>query len=108
MAEAAAAAQVSEATVYRRLNDPAFAARVKQLRAAMFEAAAGQLAAEMADAVRRLIELSKSGHKDDAVKLRATIALIESAVRVRDATEVRDALDELKAGQDELKRRGLI
>lgn len=87
VAEAATAGGVSDRTVYRRLTDPAFKARVAELRAGMVDAAAGRLSEAMAGAALVLRNLMVTG-AEEAVRLRAAAKLIELGLRVRDQVEI--------------------
>src|SRR5207237_1099554 len=51
---------LSERTVYRRLKDPAFQARLKQVRTDMVRRSAGLLSAASGEAVRTLLALMKA------------------------------------------------
>jgi hypothetical protein len=94
VAEAAAAAGVSERTAYRRLADPAFKRRVAELRAGMVDRASGRLADGMADAAAALRDLL--GHPDGRVRLGAARAMLEAGVRVREAAELEARLAALE------------
>ena len=59
---------LAEKTGYRRTNDPAFQARVKELRGGLIRTAAGRLAGNMNPAAKVLRGLLKSG--DEHVRFR--------------------------------------
>ena len=88
--DAAAAAGIALRTAHRRLEDPDFAARVRELRAVMVSTSLGRLSNGMAAAADALNELV--GTKSPAVRLRAARAVLEIAMRLREATEIEDRL----------------
>lgn len=90
IAESATAAGVGESTAYRRLKCPAFAARVRELRAGMVGAALGKLTEGMTAASDVLVGLLKN--KNPETRFRAAAKVIELALRVREQTEVEERL----------------
>jgi hypothetical protein len=75
VAEAAAAAGLSERSAYRRLADPLLRARVVELRAQMTSQAVGRLADAAADAVATLRRNLTCG--SPAVEVRAAAAILD-------------------------------
>ncbi|MCE9567791.1 MAG: hypothetical protein K8U57_37810 [Planctomycetes bacterium] len=90
VADAATVAGVSETTVYRRLREPLFRARVSELRGEMTSRAAGQLADGLADATAVLRSLLTSADED--VRFKTASKIIELSLRVREAVEIEDRL----------------
>ncbi|MGC4051924.1 MAG: hypothetical protein QM757_21490 [Paludibaculum sp.] len=91
---AASTAGVSERTAFRRLDDPAFRARVAELRAGMVSTAAGRLADGMgqaADVLRALL-----AHKDPHVRHRAAAKLLEVGLKVVELAELEQRVAELE------------
>jgi hypothetical protein len=89
--DTAAAANVSERTVQRwTAGDAAFQARVAELRSAMVAEAAGRLASGMGAAAVTLLLLLKS--KDEDVRHKAAVKVIELGLKVRDQTEIEERL----------------
>src|SRR5256714_587686 len=78
--QAAAQAGVSERTVYRRLADPAFRARIETLRAEMVQRAAALLIAAAIHAAKTLIDLQASA-TPAAVRRRAARDILELSER---------------------------
>src|SRR5262249_10513189 len=103
--DAAAAAGIGERTATRRWSDLAFRQRVAGLRAAAVERATGKLAdgmAEAADVLRQLL----GADTPPAVRLGACPALLELAVRLRDAVKMEEGRQALKnqlAGKGDAK-----
>jgi hypothetical protein len=95
VADAAAAAHVSERTAYRRLADPGFRCRVTELRAGMVERALGRTADGMASAARTLRRLLRSD--SDSVRLGAARALLELGVKLRETVDLEQRLAALEA-----------
>lgn len=95
VAQAATDANVSERTAYRRLADADFRKRVNELRAAMVDRASGRLADSMADAATELRALL--GSADERIRLAAAKGILETTIKVREATEVEARLLILEA-----------
>lgn len=98
--DAAARAGVGERTAFRRLKDPAFAARVRDLRAAAVSAALGRLTDGMTAAADALTALVADPSPD--VRFKAAAKVIELALKVRDQADLEDRLarveDQLRGG----------
>src|SRR5262249_39641770 len=77
----------SERTVYRRLRDPDFRARLQAVRADMVQRTAGALTAAAAEAVRTLLAL-QGPSEPPAVPLGAARAILEIGVKLREAAEL--------------------
>lgn len=92
---------LSERTVYRRLKDPAFQARLKQVRSDMVRRSAGLLSAATGEAVRTLLALMKEA-APPAVRLGAARAVIELGMKVRELAELEAEVRELEAKVDAL------
>jgi hypothetical protein len=92
---AARSAGVSQTTVYRRMNDPDFAARLRQMRSDMVQRTAGALTAAATEAVRTLLELQKQP-TPAAVRLGAARAVLEIGVKLREVAELEDRIAALE------------
>ena len=101
MADAARAAGVGERTVYRRLQTPAFRARVIAARADLVERAAARLADAAGAAVTTLGELLVAG-TPPAVRLGAARAVLELGLRLREQQEIEERLAALEAALAEV------
>ena len=90
---------LTERTVYRRLREPAFKARLQELRADMVRRSAGMLTAAAGEAVRTLLSLQKDS-APPAVRLGAARAVLELGIKVRELAdlEIRIAALEAQAG----------
>jgi hypothetical protein len=95
-AAAAAKAGVSEATLYRWLNLPAFRDAYRQARRDLVEGAVGRIQAATGQAVDTLLAIAKGGVKDGD-RVRAAVALLDHAFRGLTDADVldgeRDAAD---------------
>ena len=88
--DAAAAASVSERTVFRRVKDPAFRQHVAELRAAMTSEALGRLTGGMtgaSDALNKLVN-----HRDPNIRHKAAVKVIELALKVREQADLEERL----------------
>lgn len=94
VAAAAAQAGLSERSAYRRLSEPEFRERVATLRAEMVEQAVGKLSGTMGAAADKLRELL--GSKSEKVQLAAAKAVLDSQVKLREATELVARLDAIE------------
>lgn len=93
---AAEAAGVADKTVWRRLKDPAFKARIAEVRAAMLSAATGRLSRLTTRAVSTLESLLND--PDGKTRLGASKALLEQALRYKEACELEQRIAALEAG----------
>jgi hypothetical protein len=84
--DAANLAGMSRRTASRRVTDPAFVAKVRECRAAAFDAALGGLSSRLARAVERLGELVEDAN--GAVALGACRTLLSSAHDYREQVEL--------------------
>jgi hypothetical protein len=92
---AAHQADVSERTVYRRLQDPKFRAQVRDARAEMVKRSAGMLTAAAGESVRTLLALQKAP-TPPAVRLGAARAILELGIKVREMVELEARLEALE------------
>ncbi len=86
--------EVSERTIFRRLQDPEFKRRVGLARADMVERALSHLAAGAAEAVIVLRNLLTAD--GDNIKLGAARAILEIGNRLRETVELEQRLTELE------------
>jgi hypothetical protein len=94
---ASALANVSDRTAHRRLLDESFRRRVKELRAEMFDRAAGQLAAlteKASEALSSALEGDPSG-----LTVRAAGIVFEQAAKLRQSGDFEERLAELEKGK---------
>ena len=82
VAEAAKVAKVSLHTVYIWGRQAAFRTSVADARTRIFEESADRLAQGMSKAAARLMALTQ--HEDPSIALRASIAVLDHAVRLRE------------------------
>jgi len=91
---AARAGGVSEATVYRRLREPAFRRRVDEARAEIVARAVARLSAastEAVDTLRRLLHV-----ESDFVRLGAAKGILELGVRLREHQDLAERVAALE------------
>jgi AcrR family transcriptional regulator len=92
---AATKAGVSEATLYRRLQNPEFQQRLHELRADMVQRTAGMLTAAAGEAVRTLLALQQASIPP-ASRLGAARAILELGVKLREAAELEERVRALE------------
>jgi hypothetical protein len=86
VAAAARLAGLSERTAYRRLGDPAVQAQVRTARADLFARVVGQLTGSLTAAVDTLVRNLDADQP--SVQVRAAVALLDHAVKLRDSEEL--------------------
>ena len=86
--DAAKSCDVSERTVYRRLDSPEFCKKVRALRAKMLDQAAGRTIDAMADAADVLRNLLNA--RSESVALGAARTILESGVNLRYAVDLEE------------------
>jgi hypothetical protein len=98
LAQAASKASLSERTVYRRLEDPAFHQRIEAVRADMVKRAAALLIAAALLATKSLIDL-QAATTPAAVRRGAARDIIELGQKLRQATVLEKRLAALESEQ---------
>ena len=93
----AATVGVSIRSVRRVLADPAVRLRVQELRAATFDAAAGQLAERLDDAIQVLVQLMTDSQTQDAVRLGAAVRILEYAAKMSDRVDLEARVTAIEA-----------
>lgn len=93
---AARQCQLHERTVYRRLEDPAFRARVQEARGEMVKRSAGMLTAAAGESVRTLLSLQKDS-APPAVRLGAARAVLELGLKIRELVDLETRIAALEA-----------
>ena len=88
VAHAARKAGLGERTVYRRLADPAFRARLEQTRREALVRTAGMLTGAALGAVKTLVDLHQDVSVPAAVRRGAARDVLEMNVKYRDAAEI--------------------
>lgn len=92
---AASKSGVSKRTIYRRLQDPKFQKRLREIRSEMVERASAMLTASAIEAVKTLLDLQKS-NVPHATRLGAARAILELGVRLRESVELMDRIAKLE------------
>jgi len=102
VADAAQAAGISLKTAYRQLKKPAFRERLNQLRGYMLASATSRMANGMSQAVDTFFTLLND--ESSSIRLRAARAIIGLGLKMRDAVDTNERLNEVER---ELAERGL-
>lgn len=92
--DAALAAGVSARTARRRMEEPGFRGRVRELRSDMFGRTVGVLAEDSSAAVKTLRELLDCD--SPAARLGAARAILDHAFRARESCELEERLADLE------------
>jgi hypothetical protein len=87
---------ICDRTVYRRLKEPAFKAKLSEMRSDMVRRAAGMLTAAASAAVNTLLSLQKES-APPAVRLGAARAILELGIKVREMAELENRIAALEA-----------
>jgi hypothetical protein len=95
---------LSDRTIYRRLRDADFKARLQGVRSDMIGRSAGLLTAAASEAVRTLLSLQKDS-APPAVRLGAARAVLEVGMKLREVVDLQVRIEELEAVLEELKTR---
>ncbi len=95
VADAAVEVGVGKRTVFRRLADPTFKARIQTLRGEMVAQALGRMADGMCEAADGLRALCKA--ESESVRLGACRTMLELSLKLRDCLETEDRLAALEA-----------
>src|SRR5262245_59283443 len=83
-------------TVYRRLAEPGFRARVDEVRAEMVRRVAGLLTAASMSSIKTFTTLQESA-ASESVRLGAARAILELGCKVRESAELSDRLAAVEA-----------
>jgi hypothetical protein len=100
--DAAQASGVSQRTIYRRLDDPAFSSQVQSVRGDMIQQALGRMADGMAEAADVLRGLLKA--KGESIRLSAARSLLDLGVKMRTAVDTEARLQALESQLVQEKR----
>jgi hypothetical protein len=92
---AAAKAGVTPRTVHRRLNDPAFQKRLREVKDEMLKRTASMMTALGGEAVKTLSSLQERS-TPPSVRLGAARAIIELGVRLRESAELHERMTALE------------
>jgi hypothetical protein len=93
---AAQKAGVSKATVQRRLKDPAFCQRLRELSTDMVKRASAALTAASVEAIKTLLSLQASSIPH-AVRLGAARSILEIGIKMREVADLEERLVALEA-----------
>jgi hypothetical protein len=93
---AAHKADLSEATVYRRLKDPIFQQQLQAVRSDMVQRTAGMLTAAAGEAVKTLLDLQK-GTVPHASRLGAARSVLEIGIKMRESADLEARLAAVEA-----------
>jgi AcrR family transcriptional regulator len=104
VAQAAAAAGVSERSLYNWFKEPAFLKAYREGRRQLVEAALGQLQRATAQAVRTLVRNLKAAKASDQV--RSALGILDRAVKAVELIDLEERVAELEQVADLERARG--
>lgn len=93
---AAQQAGISATTAYRRLDQPEFKTRLRQIRSDIVQRTAGALTAAATESVRTLLELQKPPNPP-ATRLGAARSVLEIGLKIREVVELETQMADLEA-----------
>jgi hypothetical protein len=96
IADAAKAAGVGEATVFRLLQDEAFQRRYKEAQTEALNTALGSIQGAATQAIATLTEISQSG-KNETARVQASKSILDYTLKVREQFDLEDRLKRLEA-----------
>jgi hypothetical protein len=102
--KAAIAAGVSEATMWRRIKEPAFQAAVRQARRDAFNRAIARLQQAGSAAVGTLLRIMCDSKMPGATRVRAAVSVLELAFRGMELEDMQGRIQRL----EELAQNGLL
>lgn len=102
VAKASAETGISVRTVRRRLADPVFQTRLRQVRGEFLERAGGALVAASVRAVSTLLALQETD-QPPAVRLGAARAVLELGLKIREIADIEVRMRELEEAVASLK-----
>jgi hypothetical protein len=95
--EAAARAEVSESTMYRRLKDPEFVAVYREARREVVQHATVRLQQALTDAIDALVEVVKDKAGNQNARVAAARVLLDQALRATENEEIVPRLEALES-----------
>ena len=94
--EAAAAAGVSERTVYARLKEPAFNQRLAEARREMWRGHAVALQAKLGGAIETIAEIMESENAPSQVRLNAAESIVRNAMKISEQADFAERLEAIE------------
>lgn len=98
MKEAAKKAKVSETTLWRWLQIPAFQSRYRTARRNLVESAIAQLQRDATVAVRVLREVAEDTEAPAAARVTAARTILEQSISAVELTDLMERVEQLEAG----------
>ena len=97
VSQAAGAVALSTQTVYRRLRDPLFRAKLAEARAAVLQPVVARTMAEVGKSLDRLVAIRDDEDAAPSSRVRAAVAIIETALKLNNAVVVELRLASIEA-----------
>lgn len=96
MKEASELINVSESTIYRRLNDLDFRDRLNESRTALIETATTKLQAELSGAIDVIIEIMNDSENPPQIRLNASDSIIRHCLKITEQCNIIERVERLE------------
>lgn len=97
---AAAGCGVAKATIYRRMQEPAFKEEYTRRRRQLVEAACGALQGRIGEAVEALAEIMNDGSAGKMARVQAARAVLEFGIKCTELLDIMPRIEALEASLD--------
>jgi DNA-binding MurR/RpiR family transcriptional regulator len=101
--EAAQKAKIGEATLWRYLREPGFREQYRDARRSLIEALQARLQARADGAAQALSDIAEDDTKPASARVAAARAIIESAIKLHEQTELEERLKAIEAALEAQK-----
>ena len=96
MKEASELLNISESTIYRRLNDLDFRDRLNESRTALIETATTKLQAELSGAIDVIIEIMNDSENPPQIRLNASDSIIRHCLKITEQCNIIERVERLE------------
>lgn len=95
--QAAELADVSESTIYRRLQEPGFRDRLNASRSVLINYATTRLQAEISGAIDVIIDIMNNPENPPQVRLNASDSIIRNCLKITEQCNIIERVERLEA-----------
>lgn len=104
--DAARACNLSEATLYRYMREPAFGERLRASRRSLIEILQTRLQAKADGAAKALSDIAEDDAKPASARVTAARTILEAAIKLHEQTEIVERLAALEKAIEAQKKGG--